>query len=118
MRHIFAFNNFMTTKWSNNNSHKCNPWYIDSGGARILKGFNYTVQHLRRFSEKFSITKLDSLDIYVNPISNGDPLKTITSLPVSTTDWPFITERKSSRLHRRSGGLTWIIHKYYISQYL
>jgi hypothetical protein len=36
-------------------------------------------------SEKFSVVKLDKLKIYLNPISQGDPLKAITSLPASTT---------------------------------
>ena len=35
-------------------------------------------------SEKFSVIKLDKLDIYLNPVSSGDPLKAITSLPSST----------------------------------
>jgi hypothetical protein len=36
-------------------------------------------------SEKFSVVKLGKLNIYLNPISQGDPLKAITSLPASTT---------------------------------
>lgn len=36
-------------------------------------------------SEKFSATKLSTLDIYFNPVSQGDPLKAITILPASTT---------------------------------
>ena len=35
-------------------------------------------------SEKFSVTKVEKLDIYFNPVSNGDPLKAITILPSST----------------------------------
>lgn len=35
-------------------------------------------------SEKFSVTKIEKLDIYFNPVSNGDPLKAITILPAST----------------------------------
>ncbi|MBW8049881.1 MAG: TonB-dependent receptor plug domain-containing protein [Cytophagales bacterium] len=35
-------------------------------------------------SEQFSVTKLEKLDVYLNPVSNGDPLKAITSLPAST----------------------------------
>ncbi len=35
-------------------------------------------------SEQFSVNKLDKLDIYLNPLSNGDPLKAITGLPSST----------------------------------
>lgn len=36
-------------------------------------------------SEKFSVVKLTRLKIYLNPLSQGDPLKAITSLPASTT---------------------------------
>jgi hypothetical protein len=36
-------------------------------------------------SEKFSVVKLNKLNIYFNPVSQGDPLKAITSLPASTT---------------------------------
>src|SRR5450759_1297387 len=36
-------------------------------------------------SEKFSVVKLNKLNIYFNPFSQGDPLKAITSLPASTT---------------------------------
>jgi hypothetical protein len=36
-------------------------------------------------SEKFSVVKLTKLKIYLNPVSQGDPLKAITLLPASTT---------------------------------
>ena len=37
-------------------------------------------------SEKFSVVKMDMLkDVYLNPVSQGDPLKAITVLPASTT---------------------------------
>jgi hypothetical protein len=36
-------------------------------------------------SEQFSVIKLKKLDIYFNPVSQGDPLLAITSLPASTT---------------------------------
>lgn len=36
-------------------------------------------------SEQFSVTKLEKLDIYLNPVAQGDPLKAITTLPASTT---------------------------------
>jgi hypothetical protein len=36
-------------------------------------------------SEQFSVTKMEALDIYLNPVSNADPLKAITVLPASTT---------------------------------
>lgn len=36
-------------------------------------------------SEKFSVTKIKKLDVYFNPVSQGDPLKAITILPASTT---------------------------------
>ena len=35
-------------------------------------------------SEKFSVEKLDKMDIYLNPASNADPLKAISILPAST----------------------------------
>ena len=35
-------------------------------------------------SEKFSVQKLEKMDIYLNPASNGDALKAITILPAST----------------------------------
>lgn len=37
-------------------------------------------------SDEFSVQKLEKLDIYLNPIAQGDPLKAITILPASTTD--------------------------------
>ena len=36
-------------------------------------------------SEKFSVVKMNKMDIYFNPVSQGDPLKAITILPASTT---------------------------------
>ncbi len=36
-------------------------------------------------SEQFSVVKIKKLDIYFNPVSQGDPLLSITSLPASTT---------------------------------
>ncbi len=36
-------------------------------------------------SEQFSVFKMKKLDIYFNPVSQGDPLKAITILPFSTT---------------------------------
>lgn len=55
-----------------------------------LKQDNKTLQEVNivakePISEQFSVTKLEALDIYLNPISNGDPLKAITALPASTT---------------------------------
>ena len=35
-------------------------------------------------SEKFSVVKMRKMDIYFNPVSQGDPLKAITILPAST----------------------------------
>ncbi|MEM6720224.1 MAG: TonB-dependent receptor [Bacteroidota bacterium] len=35
-------------------------------------------------SEQFSVVKLDKMDIYLNPVAQGDPLKAITILPAST----------------------------------
>ncbi|MEM8929384.1 MAG: TonB-dependent receptor [Bacteroidota bacterium] len=37
-------------------------------------------------SNKFSVQKLEKLDIYMSPIAQGDPLKAITILPASTID--------------------------------
>ena len=37
-------------------------------------------------SDKFAVRKLEKLDIYLNPIAQGDPLKAITILPASTID--------------------------------
>ena len=37
-------------------------------------------------SDKFSVKKLEKLDIYLNPVAQGDPLKAITILPASTID--------------------------------
>ena len=34
-------------------------------------------------SEQYAVTKLEKLDIYLNPASQGDPLKAITTLPAS-----------------------------------
>lgn len=35
-------------------------------------------------SEKFSVEKIEKMDVYLNPVSKGDPLKSITILPAST----------------------------------
>lgn len=35
-------------------------------------------------SERFSVLKMEKLDVYLNPVSSGDPLKAITFLPSST----------------------------------
>ena len=37
-------------------------------------------------SDKFAVKKLEKLDIYLNPVAQGDPLKAITILPASTID--------------------------------
>ena len=34
-------------------------------------------------SEQYSVIKLNKLDVYLNPVSNADPLKAITILPSS-----------------------------------
>lgn len=36
-------------------------------------------------SEQFSVVKMKKLDVYLNPVSQGDPLRAITTLPASTT---------------------------------
>ena len=42
------------------------------------------VQGSTPISEQFSTEKISSLDIYMNPISQGDPLKAIINMPAST----------------------------------
>jgi len=44
-----------------------------------------TITAKNPISEKFSVVKMTKLDIYFNPVSQGDPLKAITILPASTT---------------------------------
>ncbi|RLD65247.1 MAG: TonB-dependent receptor [Bacteroidetes bacterium] len=56
-------------------------------------------------SEQFSVTKLEMLDIYLNPVSNGDPLKAITSLPASTN----MDETANPSLRGSSGDRTRVI---------
>tara|TARA_B100000768_G_C11283481_1_gene380256 strand:+ start:4299 stop:6449 length:2151 start_codon:yes stop_codon:yes gene_type:complete len=57
----------------------------------ILKDINLTLQEViitaqDPISEKFSVVKMDVLkDMYLNPVSQGDPLKAITIFPASTT---------------------------------
>ncbi|QZT35897.1 carboxypeptidase-like regulatory domain-containing protein [Halosquirtibacter xylanolyticus] len=36
-------------------------------------------------SKKFSVKKVDKMEIYLNPVSQGDALKSVTSLPASTS---------------------------------
>lgn len=43
-----------------------------------------TVRAKSPISEQFAVTQLSSLDIYMNPIAQADPLKAITALPAST----------------------------------
>jgi hypothetical protein len=56
----------------------------------ILKENNQTLDEViitakDPISEQFSVTKMDMLkDVYLNPVSQGDPLKAITILPAST----------------------------------
>jgi len=57
----------------------------------ILKDINLTLEEViitaqDPISEKFSVVKMDVLkDVYLNPVSQGDPLKAITVFPASTT---------------------------------
>ncbi len=52
-------------------------------------------------SESFSVTKLNRLDIYMNPVSAGDPLKAITFMPSSTdTDETANPALRGSSAHR------------------
>ena len=52
-------------------------------------------------SEQFSVVKIKKMDIYFNPISQGDPLKAITILPASTnTDETANVSLRGSSAHR------------------
>lgn len=43
-----------------------------------------TIRAKDPISEKFSVVKMQKMDIYLNPMSQGDPLKAITILPASS----------------------------------
>lgn len=49
---------------------------------RILKAA--VIEHNPRLSEEFSLQKVDKLDIYLSPVSDGDPLKAVSFLPASS----------------------------------
>ncbi len=51
--------------------------------AQTLAGL--TIAAKKPISEKSSVAKMTKLNIYFNPVSQGDPLKAITILPASTT---------------------------------
>lgn len=42
------------------------------------------INHKDPISDKYSVKKISKIDIYLNPSSNGDPLKAISILPSST----------------------------------
>ncbi len=44
-----------------------------------------TIKGSDPISSQFSVKKLDKMDVYLNPVAQGDPLKAITILPASTT---------------------------------
>ncbi|MBX2875505.1 MAG: TonB-dependent receptor [Saprospiraceae bacterium] len=44
-----------------------------------------TIKGSDPISSQFSVQELNKLDIYLNPVAQGDPLKAITLLPASTT---------------------------------
>ncbi|NRB54195.1 MAG: carboxypeptidase-like regulatory domain-containing protein [Saprospiraceae bacterium] len=44
-----------------------------------------TIKGSDPISSQFSVQKLDKMDVYLNPVAQGDPLKAITILPASTT---------------------------------
>lgn len=44
------------------------------------------VQAKTPISEQYAVRQLEKLEIYLNPLSQGDPLKATTTLPSSTTD--------------------------------
>ena len=55
-------------------------------------------------SKRFAVNKLSGLDIYLNPASQGDPLKAITVLPSSTT-----TDESANPALRGSAGNSSIV---------
>lgn len=55
-------------------------------------------------SKRFAVNKLSGLDIYLNPASQGDPLKAITVLPASTT-----TDESANPALRGSAGNSSIV---------
>ena len=42
------------------------------------------IEHNPRLSEEFSLQKINKLDIYLSPISDGDPLKALSFLPAAS----------------------------------
>lgn len=42
------------------------------------------IEHNPRLSEVFSLQKINKLDIYLSPVSDGDPLKAVSFLPASS----------------------------------
>lgn len=56
-------------------------------------------------SEQFSVNKLEKLDIYLDPISNGDPLKAITGLASSTN----VSENSSPALRGSSASRSLVV---------
>ncbi|MGM1430841.1 TonB-dependent receptor [Sphingobacterium lactis] len=60
-------------------------------------------------SSRFSVSKIEKFDIYLNPLSQGDPLKAITILPSSTTTdesaLPSLRGSSSSRTSVRLNGV-------------
>lgn len=44
-----------------------------------------TIKGTDPIASQFSVVELNSMDIYLNPVAQGDPLKAITILPASTT---------------------------------
>ncbi|MGQ7854388.1 hypothetical protein ACUN24_09075 [Pedobacter sp. WC2501] len=65
---------------------KKKPFSLDSIRQDSVKHTLNEINIVSRnpISEKFSVVKVDKLDIYFNPMSNADPLKAITILPAST----------------------------------
>lgn len=60
-------------------------------------------------SSRFSVSKIEKFDVYLNPLSQGDPLKAITILPSSTTTdesaVPSLRGSSSSRTSIRLNGV-------------
>ncbi|WP_168196238.1 TonB-dependent receptor plug domain-containing protein [Echinicola soli] len=56
----------------------------------VLRGTDLTLEEIiittkDPISEQFSVVRMEKMDIYFNPMAQGDPLKAITALPASTT---------------------------------
>ncbi|SHI49898.1 hypothetical protein SAMN05443429_10257 [Cruoricaptor ignavus] len=64
----------------------CSPFYTQkrSDSVNSNKINEVVLVGKNPISEKFSVVKIEKLDIYFNPVSKGDPLHAISILPAST----------------------------------